>query len=600
MALDRWKTYLQHKQFTIYIDQRSLIHLGDHKFNTSIQQKAFFKLMGFQYKIVYKKGVTNKAADALSRRPHNEQMFAMSAVQPKWLTTIVDNYSEDVQAQKLLTELAVTGSNETGYSLKNGVIWYKQRIWLGSFGEAHKAVLLAMHSSAIGGHSGTQGTYQRIKKLFYWPKMKQDVMNYVKSCTICQQAKSERVRLPGRLQPLPIPPDAWHTVGLDFVEGLPLSNKFDTILVIVDKFSKYGHFIPLKHPFTAQSVAQAFLDNVYCRHGLPQVLISDRDKIFISSFWQNLFKLADTTLNLSSSYHPQTDGQTERLNQCLETYLRCMVHSNPKNWAKWLPQAEYWYNTTVHSALGKSPFEVLFGRTPRHFGVSASADTGNQELDAWSKERAIMLPVIRQHLARAQHRMKVQADKHRSEREFAVGDSVYLKLQPYVQTSVATRSSQKLSFKYFGPYLVLQRVGKVAYKLQLPPSSRVHPVVHVSQLKKAVPNKAKVCTGLPSYSLCNLTIFPAAICDDRLVKRGSKLVPQVRVRWAGLPEECKTWEPLFALVNKFPSAPAWGHAGTPAGGNVTTPYLTKALKEKRRTDARQQIREAHQLASGPR
>lgn len=172
---------------------------------------------------------------------------------------------------------------------------------MGANGEAHKAILLALHGSALGGHSGIQGTYHKIKKMFYWPHMKKDITSYVKACSTCQQAKSENVKLPGRLQPLPIPPDAWHTIGLDFIEGLPKSNKFDTILVIVDKFSKYGHFVPLKHPFTAQTVAQAFLDNVYYRHGLPQVLISDRDKIFISSFWQNLFKLADATLNLNSS-----------------------------------------------------------------------------------------------------------------------------------------------------------------------------------------------------------------------------------------------------------------------------------------------------------
>jgi hypothetical protein len=284
LALERWKSYLQHKAFTVYTDQRSLIHLGDHKFNTPIQQKAFFKLMGFQYKILYKKGAINRAADALSRRPHGLNMMAMSAVQPKWLATIRGGYAADTQAQQLLTELALTGFNEQGYSLQDGIIRYRGRIWLGNNKEAHRAILLALHSSALGGHSGIQGTYHKVKKLFSWPHMKQYIINYVQSCATCQQAKSEKVKLPGRLQPLPIPPDAWHTVGLDFIEGLPISNKFDTILVIVDKFSKYGHFIPLKHPFTAQTVAQAFVDNVYCRHGMPQVLISDRDKIFVSAF----------------------------------------------------------------------------------------------------------------------------------------------------------------------------------------------------------------------------------------------------------------------------------------------------------------------------
>lgn len=256
-----------------------------------------------------------------------------------------------------------------------------------------------------------------------------------------------------------------------------------------------------------------------------------------------------------------------------------MIHANPKQWSRWLPQAEYWYNTTHHPALGRSPFEVMFGRSPRHFGVQQKATTRNTELDQWAKERSQLISVIRQHLARAQARMKMQADKHRSEREFAVGDSVYLKLQPYVQTSVAERSCQKLSFKYFGPYLVLQRIGNVAYKLQLPPSSRIHPGVHVSQLKKEVPDKTKVCAALPSVELTSMRVYPAEICSDRMVRRGAKMVPQLLIKWAGLPDECKTWEPLYAIVQAYPASPAWGHAGTQAGGNVTTTHLVRALKQ---------------------
>jgi hypothetical protein len=230
------------------------------------------------------------------------------------------------------------------------------------------------------------------------------------------------------LKPFKVPPEAWHTVSLDFVEGLPVSGKYDTILVVIDKFTKYGHFIPLKHPFTAAAVAQLFLDNVYKLHSMPTVVISDRDKVFTSAFWQNLFRLADTTLNLSSSYHPQTNGQTERLNQCLETYLRCLVHANPNHWARWLSQAEYWYNTTFHSTLGKSPFEVLYGRPPRHFSMHSGDVPIGTDLAQWFQERAVMIPIIQQHLERAKQCMTHQANKKRMERSFAVGDWVYLRL----------------------------------------------------------------------------------------------------------------------------------------------------------------------------
>jgi transposase InsO family protein len=199
--------------------------------------------------------------------------------------------------------------------------------------------------------------------------LKQDVKNYVAHCIVCQQAKPEHVGIPGLLQPLPIPDKAWDIVSLDFVEGLPKSGKYDTILVVIDKFTKYGHFLPLSHPYTAHDVAQIYVDHIYKLHGLPKIIISNRDKVFTSNFWQQLFKITDTTLNMSSSYHPQTDGQTERLNQCMETYLRCMTQACPTKWAKWLSLSEFWYNTTFHSAIGKSPFEVLYGYKPRHFGL---------------------------------------------------------------------------------------------------------------------------------------------------------------------------------------------------------------------------------------
>jgi len=285
---------------------------------------------------------------------------------------------------------------------------------------------------------------------------------------------------PGLLDPLPVPHQPWEIVSLDFIEGLPVSDRCDVIMVVIDKFSKYGHFIPLAHPFTTLQVAQAFMNHVYKLHGLPQSLIFDRDHIFTSTVWKELFKLTDTQLIMSSSYHPQTDGQTERLNQCLETFLRCTVHSCPKQWFKWLPLAEFWYNTAFHSASGKSPFEVLYGHPPRHFGISNLSSCSVPDLEEWLKERDLLTKLIQQQLLRAQQRIKSQADKKRSERIFQVGDLVYVKLQPYIQTTVASRSNQKLSFRFFGPFRVLQRVGRVAYKLDLPPSSKIHPVVHVS------------------------------------------------------------------------------------------------------------------------
>ena len=181
---------------------------------------------------------------------------------------------------------------------------------------------------------------------------------------------------------------------MDFVEGLPPSGAANAILVVVDKFSKFAHFIALKHPFTAKTVAQLFLDHIYRLHGLPTSIISDRDKIFTSQFWQALFKAAGTSLRLSSSYHPQTDGQTERVNQCLETFLRCFAHSCPSQCHRWLSLAEYWYNTSFHSALGKSPFEVLYGFPPRHMGLDVDSVPPVPDLASWLAGRRHMQELV--------------------------------------------------------------------------------------------------------------------------------------------------------------------------------------------------------------
>lgn len=293
------------------------------------------------------------------------------------------------------------------------------------------------------------------------------VHSFVSSCSICQQAKPDRAKYPGLLQPLPVPDGAWQTISMDFVEGLPKSGVFDTILVVVDKFSKYSHFIALKHPFAAASVATMFMSNIYKLHDMPVAIVSDRDRVFTSQLWQALFKMAGVKLLMSTSYHPHTDGQTEWVNQCLETFLRCFVHACPRRWFEWRHLAEFWFNTSWHSSLSKSPFEVLYGHAPRAFGISPADAQPVSDLDTWLHERELMQTVIKQHLHRAQDRMKCQADKKRSECVFEVGDHIFLKLQPYVQSSLAQRSNQKLAFKFFGPFKIIGKIGAVAYKLQL-------------------------------------------------------------------------------------------------------------------------------------
>jgi hypothetical protein len=192
---------------------------------------------------------------ALSRKTIHHQTYALSAVKPRWLEIIIEGYQQDPETKQLLTELCITGSNTKGFTLTDGIIKYKGRIWLGNHTEAHQAILAALHDSGLGGHSGVEATYNKIKVLFAWPRMKQDVTQYISKCQVCHQAKPEHSKLPGLLQPLPVPAQVWQIVSMDFIEGLPKSRHFDTILVVIDKFTKYAHFIPLAHPYTALSIA---------------------------------------------------------------------------------------------------------------------------------------------------------------------------------------------------------------------------------------------------------------------------------------------------------------------------------------------------------
>lgn len=337
VAIEQWRAYLQHAEFTIFTDQRSLVHITDQRLHTPWQLRLYTKLVGLQYKIVYKPGSSNQAADALSRHPAPpSQLHAISSSTPAWLTQVSTGYDKDPAALKLIQQLSLAPDSKPPFTLSDGILRLRNRIWIGTNPDLQWRLMTAMHTTAVGGHSGFPVTFSRMKKLFAWRGMKSDVKQFVASCSVCVQAKPDRARYPGLLAPLPVPTESWQVISMDFIEGLPRSGTANCLLVVVDRFSKFAHFVPLLHPFSAQQVAQSFLDNIYRLHGLPTHIISDRDRIFTSAFWRELFRLTQTTLSMSSAYHPQTDGQTERVNQCLETF-----HSCPRQWLKWVPLAEF-------------------------------------------------------------------------------------------------------------------------------------------------------------------------------------------------------------------------------------------------------------------
>lgn len=220
-----------------------------------------------------------------------------------------------------------------------------------------------------------------------------------------------------------------------------------------------------------------------------------------------------------------------------------MTSNRPTQWNKWLPLAEWWYNTTFHTATGMSPFKALYGVDPPIANYHQLGSNSNPLVAAFVKERLATQQLLKENLQKSQERMKCYADKKRTEREFQVGDEVYLKLQPYRQISVAQRHNLKLSARYYGPYAVEQKIGKVAYRLQLPPESKIHDVFHVSQLKKKIGNSKVVQTELPQTNDAGeIRPKPIAILDRRLIKKGNRSATMVLVQWSNRIPEDATWE----------------------------------------------------------
>lgn len=246
----------------------------------------------------------------------------------------------------------------------NGILMYEGRLVVLEKSPWIPMLLKEFHTTPQGGHSGFYRTYRRVTTNLYWMGMKKCVQQFVMDCDVCQRQKYMATAPGGLLQPLNVPELIWEDVPMDFITGLPKSKGFEAILVVVDHLSKYGHFIPLKHPYTAQLVAEIFTKEVVRLHGVPASILSDRDPIVVSSFWRELFKLQGTQLKMSTAYHPQTDGQTEVVNRCLETFLRCFIADQPQSWVQRLPWAEYWYNTTFHVSTRTTPFEAVYRRAP--------------------------------------------------------------------------------------------------------------------------------------------------------------------------------------------------------------------------------------------
>ncbi|KAK1660398.1 hypothetical protein QYE76_048557 [Lolium multiflorum] len=426
--------------------------------------------------------------------------------------------------------------------------------------ELKQVILKEAHDTLYSIHPGGTKMYQDLKEQFWWHGMKREIGSYIAKCDICQRVKAEHQRPAGLLQPLQIPEWKWDSVGMDFITGLPKSSKGnDSIWVVVDRLTKVAHFIPVKTTYQGPRLAELYISRIVSLHGTPKSIVSDRGSQFTSRFWQKVHEGLGTRLNFSTAYHPQTDGQTERVNQILEDMLRACVLEYGSKWEDCLPYAEFSYNNSYQASLQMAPFEALYGRkcrTPLNWSEVGESQVFGPDILREAEEK---VHKIREYLKTAQSRQKSYADKRRREMTFEIGDFVYLKVSP-LKGMQRFQLRGKLAPRYVGPFKVLSRRGEVSYQLELPEEmSTVHNVFHISLLRKCleVPEKTGVFKNIDHRAVdinSDLTYreVPIRILEEAFRTTRTRSIKFLKIQWSNHTEEEATWEREDFMKTEYP------------------------------------------------
>lgn len=418
-SVRKWRQYLLGRFFVVRTDHKSIRELLQQTIQTPEQQRYVSKLLGYHFRIEFRTGCSNKAADALSRLPEDQtatspQFIAMSIASMPISEVYEILRQENTTLDDMVELHRLFGAKKLGqdYSVSNGLLMFRRRFYVSPKSLLIPRLLEEAHATPTAGHGGVKRTLVRLTSTFFWPKMRATVETHVAACLVCQQTKYSTLPPAGLLQPLPIPNQVWEDITMDFITGLPLSRHYTTILVVVDRLTKSAHFGPLPAHFTATSVARLFLEMVVKHHGFPASIISDRDPLFLSKFWHNLFKLSGTSLHYSIAYHPQTDGQTEVINRGLEQYLRAFTHLKPSTWSSYLSWAEFSYNTSYCTSIRMTPFQALYGRLPPAIPSYVKGTSKVQAVEDLLIERDQLLQQLKANLRQSQNRMKQKSDRH--------------------------------------------------------------------------------------------------------------------------------------------------------------------------------------------
>lgn len=480
-AVNEWRYYLDGRHITVVsTDHESIKYLPTQP-NLSRRQARWQDILAeYNLDLRYLPGKRNFVADALSRRPDLRLTTTVSVVKPD------STFLEDLEYGYNADDDQALYDNPDLVEVDG--IWYYQpggssstRIYLPKGLRGY--IIREHHDTPFGGHLGIDKTLESVQRFYYWPNMRATVAEYVNTCDKCQRTKDVNQRPAGLLHPIALPYQPWEQITMDLITGLPETPRgFNSIVTFVDRLTKMAVFEPTTDTCDAQEVARLYIRSIFRNHGLQEAIISDRDPRFTSNFWTETFDALGCKLKMSTAYHHQTDGQSERANRTIAQILRGFVNTAADDWDTCLPLAEFAYNNSVNPTTGYTPFYLNYGRhprTPAHLSTllrDSTAPTLPSVLE-FLEDMDNALLRARANVAKAQERQKFYADQRRREVSYVVGDEVFLSTK-----DIPWRHKHKLRDRWIGPYLITSKDGD-NYTLKLPPHFRIHDTFHVSQLR---------------------------------------------------------------------------------------------------------------------